>query len=48
MRRDDKVYYAGIVVEVIAIVGISRHWCEELSLIAFTVGLAMILTGYIK
>jgi len=48
MKKDDRIYYVGIVVEIISMIGLSRHWNTELFLIMLAVGLAMILTGYIK
>jgi len=48
MRKNDRVYYVGIVVEVISMIGLSRHWNEELFLILFAIGLAMVISGYIK
>ena len=48
MRKSNRVYYFGIVVVVVSMIGLSRYRNAELFIIPFAVGFAMILSEYIK
>ena len=47
MKKQDKIYLWGIAVEIVSLIILSRNY-TLLALIAFAIGFAMILAGYVK
>ena len=52
MKKKDKIHLLGVIIAVMSVIGLSRsyegHGSVQLPLIAFIIGLLMVLVGYIK
>lgn len=51
MKKNDSVYYIGILLVVVSMINLSRYYqgfIIYLSLITFVIGFAMVLSGYFK
>ena len=51
MKKNDSVYYMGIVIVIVSMINLSRYYqgfIVNLSLVTFVIGFAMVLSGYFK
>ena len=49
MKKRDRVYLVGVIITIASLIGLSKgHLNAGLFSITFTIGFAMVLTGYLR